>query len=78
MAKRKEYLSPFKDDELPTGKYYGALPRRIFIEGVEWRCSATGIVDGVTYDRLRNIETGEFKTVQRKKLLKFLEKNTIK
>ena len=58
---------------LPSGIYYGSLPDYIIISDVEWIVTATGIVDGVTYDKLINSETREMKTIKREKLLKFLE-----
>ena len=59
---------------LPTGIYYGSLPEHLIINGVEWIVTATGIVEGVTYDKIINSKTRELKTIKREKLLKFLEK----
>lgn len=61
--------------DIPTGKMRGALPRYILINGVEWDVIRTGIIAGRTYDKIKNMETGEKKTYERGVLLDFLKKN---
>lgn len=64
-----------KEMVIPTGKLYGSLPEHIIIDGVEWVVFATGIVEGKTYDKIMNTKTNERKTVERGKLLNFLQKH---
>lgn len=79
MRKKKtEYVSPFAPTEIPDGVYYGSLPDKIIIDGVHWICTATAIVDGVTYDKLINSIDRSIKKVERMKLLNFLKKNQLK
>jgi hypothetical protein len=78
MAKQKSnYNLPFSPTELPTGAYYGALPERIIIQGVEWVVTKTGTVNGETVDKIKNINTNEMKVLKRKTLIKYLEKEYI-
>jgi hypothetical protein len=73
MERNLYYHKMEKKMILPSGIYYGSLPDHIIISGVEWIATATGIVEGITYDKLINSETREMKTIKREKLLKFLE-----
>lgn len=74
MAK-SNYKLPFTPDELPSGKYFGALPDEIVIRGEQWTVRKTGDVDGVTYDRIKNMGTGQEKVLKRETLIKFLQKS---
>lgn len=75
MEKQKSnYKLPFTPTELPTGVYYGALPERIIIQGVEWVVTKTGTVNNETVDRIKNLNTNEVKVLKRKTLIKYLEK----
>lgn len=64
-----------EDMEIPVGKYRGSLPFNILINGVRWECVKVGTVAGRTYDKIKNTETGEYKTYERGVLLEFLQKN---
>lgn len=72
---KKDYPHPFAPTDIPTGKHFGALPDKIFINGIEWRISATAVIEGVTYDRLINTVDQTIKKVERMKLINFLIKN---
>jgi len=61
--------------EIPTGKYFGALPDNILINWERWVCIKTGVVKGRTYDKIRNLVTGSTKVYERRVLLSFLKKN---
>jgi hypothetical protein len=75
MKKKEPQKHPFKPEELPTGKHFGALPDIIIIDGVEWKCIATATIEGNTYDKIKNTVTGEVKKVERNKFINFLQKN---
>ena len=74
MKYKEPQKHPFKPDEIPNGKYFGALPDRIFIDGIEWKCLATAIIEGKTYDKIKSTATGEVKKVERNKFINFLQK----
>lgn len=61
--------------EIPTGKFFGALPDNILINGQRWDCVKTGDVKGRTYDKIKNHVTGASKVYERGVLLTFLKKN---
>lgn len=61
---------------LPSGEMYGSYhPNQIFkIDGQEWRCIATKVNEGMTYDKIKNIQTNEMKVVERTKFINLLLK----
>jgi hypothetical protein len=61
--------------DIPTGKFKGALPDNILINGERWFCIKTGDLKGRTYDKIENVLTGERKVYERQVLLEFLRKN---
>lgn len=65
-------------EHIPCGKYFGALPERIIINGVHWRCAITRIENDTTYDLIINTVTAEKKKLERNKLLNFLIENQSK
>lgn len=82
VKKSKNTAQPFycckmgnDQTHIPCGELSGALPERIMINGVHWRCAITMVKDGNTYDLIINSETGEKKKLERNKLLNFILKN---
>lgn len=74
MKKKYPQKHPFAPEELPTGTHFGALPDKIVIDGIEWMCMTTAIIEGKTYDKIKNTVTGEVKKVERNKFINFLQK----
>lgn len=51
------------------------LPSLVFtIKGVEWKVIGTADTDEGVMDTLRNSDTAEIKTIERMKLIKYLQK----
>jgi len=71
-SKNMEQILSSNKMEIPTGVFNGSLPENIIINNEKWICTATGTVNELTYDRIKNTITNEVKTVERKKLLNFL------
>lgn len=57
---------------IPTGKLKGALPEKLIIDGVYWKCVKTERIGIDTFDTIVNQETGEREKNNRKKTLNYI------